>query len=79
MAYLIWYTPDAASTSQVYWGDSPQLANMSFVDTTMTTQHSVVLGGLVPNTTYYFQAVSVDAQGRVSYSSLIMKTTKPLQ
>lgn len=75
-AYVIWYTPGVPSTSQVLWGESPSLGNMTFVDTNMVEQHSVTIGGLRPNTTYYFQAVSSDAYGRTVYSNVISKTTK---
>ena len=76
-AYLIWYTPTTATTSQVLWGDTPQLGNSSAVDTTMVNNHSMTISGLTPNKTYYFQAVSTDANGETAYSSVITKTTKP--
>jgi hypothetical protein len=76
-AYLIWYTPGTASSSQVLYDTSPALNNASVMDPTMVETHNLTLNGLQPNTTYYFQAVSVDANGNVSYSNVIQKTTKP--
>lgn len=76
-AFLIWYTPSNPSTSQVYWGTSPQLGHMSMVDTNKVTNHAVTINGLTPATVYYFQAVSVDGSGHMSVSNMIMKTTKP--
>lgn len=77
VAYLIWYTPDMPSTSQIYWSEVDQYAYVTFVDNNLTTQHAMTIGGLKPNTTYLFQAVSTDAEGHISYSNMIIKTTKP--
>ncbi|HRK01702.1 MAG TPA: fibronectin type III domain-containing protein [Oligoflexia bacterium] len=75
-AYLLWYTPGHASTSQVYWGTTPQLGNASEVNNALTETHELTLMGLEPGTTYYFQSVSIDANGGRSYSQIISKTTK---
>jgi len=76
-AYVIWSTPNDPSTSIVFWGESPDaLNNMTPENSNLVTVHEVIIGGLIPNTTYYFQAVSYDAQGRVSVSQVISKVTK---
>lgn len=76
-AYILWYTPGTPSTSQIAWGESPAVDQSTLVDAALVQDHGMVIGGLSPNTTYYFQAVSTDALGRTVYSSIIIKTTKP--
>jgi hypothetical protein len=61
-ATVSWIT-DKASTSVVNYGTSPQNLNLSVSNSTATTNHSVTLTGLTPNTTYYYQVVSVDSYG----------------
>lgn len=76
-AFAIWYTAGNPSTSQVRWGLTAQLENTSALDSARVENHSMTIPNLQPNTTYYFQAVSVDANGRTAHSGVITKTTKP--
>jgi hypothetical protein len=73
--FLVWDTPNVSSTSQIAYGVTPALGSQTAVDTTMVTSHTMVVSGLPSSTTYYFQAISTDAVGRVAYSQLIVVTT----
>lgn len=76
-AYVIWYTPGTPSTTQVRYGTSPAMENMTVLDSNRVENHGVTIPGLDPGTTYYFQAVSVNESGYESTSGVIVKTTKP--
>ena len=58
-AVIIWDT-DESSDSIVRYGNTTSLGSIASNDI-MTTNHSVSLGGLVGNTTYYYQVESTDA------------------
>jgi hypothetical protein len=45
------------------------------VQTALTNSHGVVLTGLLPSTTYYFQAQSADVNGNTGYSTTYSFTT----
>lgn len=66
---LTW-TTSIPATSQVLYdlaGVSP-LGSNSSLDATLTTNHSVTVSDLAPNTRYDFQAKSVSASGQVAVS-----------
>jgi hypothetical protein len=64
-AVISWIT-DKLTTSQVIYGTSAQNLNLSVSDTTLNVPHSLALTGLTPNTTYYYQVVSVDSYGHTT-------------
>jgi hypothetical protein len=45
------------------------------VQTALTNNHGVFLTGLLPSTTYYFQAQSADVSGNTGYSTIYSFTT----
>jgi uncharacterized repeat protein (TIGR01451 family) len=57
-AFITWNTPYGA-TSQVDYGLTPACGTASFLNTNLTTSHSVMLTGLEPDTNYFFEALSV--------------------
>ncbi len=61
-AILTWETT-ADSTSQVEFGTTEALGNATTEDTTLKKQHSVILTGLEPSTTYYYRSVSREMEG----------------
>ncbi len=70
-AGITWST-DKLSNSQVFYGTSTGMytASTSITDLGLVTSpHSLAITGLVPATTYYFMAQSVDAGGNVGTSS----------
>ncbi len=58
------------ATSQVEYGTTPALGQSSPQDSQLKQNHSVVLRGLQPNTTYYYRVKSVSACGVESVSEL---------
>ena len=56
---ITWQT-NTPGTSQIQWGTTPVLVSHSVLDSNLTTQHSVSLAKLQPNTTYYYRVTSVD-------------------
>jgi hypothetical protein len=66
-ATVTWST-DRAATSKVEYGTSLDYALGTGTNTTLTTEHTMMLKDLAPNTTYYFRVVSVDSAGRQSTS-----------
>jgi len=57
-ATINWATLNPA-TSQVLYGEDTNYAYSTAVNSAMTTNHSVALTGLSPNTGYYFKAISM--------------------
>jgi hypothetical protein len=58
------WTTDRPATSQMRYGTTVDYGDESVVDPTLVVDHTQVLGGLSPNTRYYFQVVSTDPNGR---------------
>ncbi|HZV36947.1 MAG TPA: hypothetical protein VFB72_20390, partial [Verrucomicrobiae bacterium] len=71
-AIITWttYTP---ATSQVLYGLTTNYGSSSILDSTLVTNHAVLLTGLYPSNTYYFQAISqfgsIQATGNGSFST----------
>ena len=59
---IAWDT-SAPSNSKVYYGTTPGLGSESPINPTLGSGHSVVLSGLLPNSTYYYDVESYDNQG----------------
>jgi hypothetical protein len=57
-AFITWNTP-SNSTSQVDYGLTAGTSNYSWLNPVLTNYHVVLLTGLVPDTNYYFQAISI--------------------
>lgn len=64
-ATLTWSTNEAA-TSEVRYGLSASNLNLSSITNGATTSHRAVLGGLTPNTSYFYEVVSRDPAGNPS-------------
>lgn len=62
---ISWET-DEISTSQVEWGLTTALGNVTDETDTYTTQHAVTITGLEDTTTYYYKVRSVDNAGNTS-------------
>jgi hypothetical protein len=73
-ATVSWSTDVPAST-QLAYGTSPSLGQMSPLQTALTANHGVVLTGLNSGTTYYFVAQSTGANGVTGSSTLFSFTT----
>jgi hypothetical protein len=67
-ATITWTTDEAAS-SQVNYGVTTTYSASSTLNTTLSTTHSVTLTGLMPGTTYDFDAMSANINGTSSTSS----------
>jgi hypothetical protein len=75
VAVTIVWTTDEASTSQVDYGSGPDLGSSTPLDPTIVTQHVISITGLAPNTTYSYQARSVDSAGNEAVSQSFTFTT----
>jgi phosphodiesterase/alkaline phosphatase D-like protein len=71
---ISWATNEP-STTVVNYGTTSALGSASPAQTALTDNHGVVLTGLQPSTTYYFQAQSTDANGNTGYSPSIYTFT----
>src|SRR5262249_18584178 len=66
-ATIAWST-DEPATSRVDYGSSPTSLTSNASSPTLTTTHAIVLSGLTPLATYYYQVTSADAAGNTSAS-----------
>ena len=73
-ATVTWST-DVPANTQLAFGTSPVLGQLSPVQTALTASHGVTLTGLNSGTTYYFVAQSTGASGATGYSSTLTFTT----
>ena len=65
------WASDEPATSIVYYGTNPVLSSLTFAATnaTLTTSHSLSVGGLVSGRTYYYYVVSTDEAGNTATNS----------
>ncbi|MBI2664459.1 VCBS repeat-containing protein [Candidatus Woesearchaeota archaeon] len=68
------WTTDESATSAAQYGLTPSLGT-EIEDTNLLAEHSLVLVGLLQNTTYYFKVLSRDASGNEASSSAQTFTT----
>jgi hypothetical protein len=73
-ATVTWST-DVFANTQLAYGTTMALGQLSPLQTAMTQSHGVVLSGLISGTTYYYQAQSTGANGATGYSTVMSFTT----
>jgi Fe-S cluster assembly iron-binding protein IscA len=72
---ITWVT-DEAATGEVQYGTSADALNASTdLNTNLNVNHSALISGLEPNTTYYFKVISKDGSGNASESEVNSFTT----
>jgi hypothetical protein len=71
---IAWSTNVPANT-QLAYGTTPALGQLTPVQSTLTSSHGVVLTGLSSGTTYYFVAQSTGNNGATGYSTTYSFTT----
>ncbi len=77
-AIITWLTSEPA-TSQVEYGKTELYGLKTIENTKFSTYHSVTLGNLDPDTTYYFKIISKDAFGNTAViTSNQTFTTRPI-
>jgi peroxiredoxin len=64
--FVVKWTTDELATSQVEYGTSNTYGLSTEVNSSLTTSHTVVVTGLDPNNSYFFRAVSADADGNTA-------------
>ena len=76
-ATMIWQTPGVLTQGTLHYGLSPTDLTLGSVQTTTAGESQIVtVDGLAPNTIYYFEVDTVDANGKIVASGVISKTTK---
>jgi peptidoglycan hydrolase-like protein with peptidoglycan-binding domain len=73
-ATISWTTNEPA-TSQVFYGVTLALASSTALDSSLVTNHSQTISGLVASTTYYYSVQSKDGSGNVATSTQQSFTT----
>ena len=72
---MVEWSTDQPSMSQIEYGISTSYAGLSSLDSSLQTNHSVVLSGLVANTIYHYRVISTNASGgRTVSGDLIFST-----
>ena len=71
------WTTDTPSSTGVNYGATTAFGNSS-EDPAVTTSHSLTLSGLSPNTTYHYQAFSIDAYGQTTATTADLTFVTPL-
>jgi hypothetical protein len=71
----ITWTTNRPADSQVAYGTTSAYGSTSPLDSTLVTNHSVILSGLTPSTTYHYQALSHDSLGALASSADFTFTT----
>ncbi len=71
---VTWST-DIPATTQLAYGTTAALGQLSPIQTTLSASHGVVLANLNPGTTYYFVAQSTSAGGATGYSTIYSFST----
>ena len=74
IASITWNTNEPA-TSQVSYGISPTLTLSSSQTSSYVTSHTVLITGLLPETTYIYQVLSKDGSGNLGSSAELSFTT----
>jgi len=67
-AATITWTTNEASNTQVEYGTTTSYGNLSPLNTSLVTNHSIVVAGLAPSTTYNYRVRSRDAAGNLGLS-----------
>ncbi|MCA9796724.1 MAG: fibronectin type III domain-containing protein, partial [Candidatus Eremiobacteraeota bacterium] len=73
---LGWHTPGYSTSGRVYWGQSESGLDQSADDAASGSSHSVTVDSLTPDTLYYFQAASTDADGIEKRSAVVAIRTE---
>jgi hypothetical protein len=74
---LGWQTTQYATSGKILWGTSAAALTNEVNDSNVATNHAVTVSGLIPNTVYYFQAVSSDTFGQTQSSAVLSFRTLP--
>ena len=69
------WSTDVPANTQLAYGTTASLGQLSPLQTALTASHGVVLTGLLSGTKYYFVAQSTGANGITGYSTLFSFTT----
>ncbi len=70
----ITWTTLSNSTSQVEYGFTANYGHLSPLNSTLTTNHTVVLNGLAPGSNYFFRAISRVDTNELSFTSCFATT-----
>src|SRR5690606_33387652 len=76
LATIRWQTPEYATTGRVLYGTSAGNLTRSLRAALPVWEHEVGVGGLEPDTLYYFQVVAADDRGQEQSSAVISVRTQ---
>src|SRR5262249_4336318 len=71
MTQSVSWVTDEPATSHVDYGTAADSLTANVDDGTLTTAHSLTLGGLSPNTTYFYRATSTDGANNTATSPIV--------
>ena len=71
------WTTDKNTTAQIEYGISTSYGELSTLNQTMQTSHTISLADLAPNTTYHYRVKSTDEASNITYSEDYTFTTSP--
>ncbi|GAI15876.1 unnamed protein product, partial [marine sediment metagenome] len=69
------WTTDKPATSQVEYGLTDSYGSMTPLQTQLVTNHTAIITGLIPDTTYHYRVKSTDTCGRETVSGDVQFTT----
>ncbi len=74
-AATITWTTIAPATTQLQYGLTTNLGSSTTLQSTLATNHAVLLTNLTPNTAYYFKALATTASTQYASSNFVFATT----
>jgi hypothetical protein len=72
---IVYLTTNQQSTSKIAYGISPNSLNQSVMDSSLDTEHQMVLSDLLPDTKYYFRVTATNKNNKKYASDIFVVRT----